>query len=276
MKILVSALATLMAVVLWTPIGMAAQVVTFGSVSVSAGAENEGDSSGGRFTAQGLGVLPIMANLGLQGMVSYVGGQGSRFGVNLGPIYGWSGGLPIIGGTGGKTGLIFAYQHRSHQDDDFAWIRPAVGLYYSQVTINGWLSQSITDTRSNGGFFHGVKSKPMDQIRFEGNYYPTIDVGPYLKRDNWELTAGLQFNNPWGGDFGAGPVLGMSLMPLDNVVVNAFRVAVDSESRYRFAVGVEYTFGGTGKTLKDKRRQTVEPTNAIDAPGSVTYIRHRF
>ena len=284
MKLLASALAIFMAVVLWAPIGITAQVDTFGFVSASGGAEKEGDSSsGGRFIAQGLGVLPVRPNLGLQGMASYVGGRGSRFGVNLGPIYGWSGGLPLIGGTGGKTGVIFAYQHRSDQDDNFVWIRPSLGLYYSEFTINSWISQSLTETRQHGrpgGFFFGpgtvTRAKPMDQIRLEGSYYPMQEIGPYLKRDNWELTAGLQLNNPWGGGFGAGPVLGVSVMPMNNLVVNAFRFAVDSESRYRFDVGLQYTFGGPAKTLKDTRRQYVEPANGIDAPGSVSYVRIRF
>src|SRR4051794_35890608 len=65
----------------------------FGKIELSGGGEKEARThSGGRFTAEALGVLPLIGNFGVQGALHYVGGLGSRIGFNVGPVLGFDGG----------------------------------------------------------------------------------------------------------------------------------------------------------------------------------------
>src|SRR4051794_38758119 len=88
----------------FVPKANVAALEPFGKIELSGGGEKEAHtSSGGRFIAEALGVLPLMGNFGAQGAIHYEGGLGSRIGFNAGPVLGWD---------GGKAGFFFNYQHR--------------------------------------------------------------------------------------------------------------------------------------------------------------------
>src|SRR5258706_9550012 len=78
------------------PIANSAALEPFGKIELSGGGEKESHTpSGGRFWMEGLGVLPLSGNWGVQGAMHYTAGVGSRGGVNVGPA---------AGGDRGKTG----------------------------------------------------------------------------------------------------------------------------------------------------------------------------
>src|SRR3954453_15532713 len=92
----------------------------FGKIELSGGVEKEARThAGGRFTAEALGVLPLIGNFGVQGALHYVGGLGSRIGFNVGPVLGFD---------GGKLGAFISYQHRGLRDTDFVHLIPAVAF----------------------------------------------------------------------------------------------------------------------------------------------------
>ena len=85
------------------PAAHSAALEPFGKIELSGGGEKESHtSSGGRFWLEGLGVLPLSGNWGVQGAMHYVAGLGSRIGFNVGPVIAWD---------GGKFGGFVAYQH---------------------------------------------------------------------------------------------------------------------------------------------------------------------
>ena len=119
-------------------------------LQLSGGGEKEAHTaSGGRFTAEALGVLPLMPNFGLQGAVNYVGGLGSRIGFNVAPVLAWD---------GGKLGAFVAYQHRGLRSTDFVYLIPSVALYLPQATLNLWYSQPLNGAQRGG---HRVAPRPL-------------------------------------------------------------------------------------------------------------------
>jgi hypothetical protein len=97
-----------------------------------------------------------------------------------------------------------------------------------------------------------------------------------MRKDNLELTAGLQANTFAGAGngkltgAGIGPVLGVAFMPVQNLVVNLFRVTGDSRDRYRVDSGIQLFFEKGTSTLKELRRNSLEPNR--DAPGAIGTI----
>jgi len=64
----------------------------FGKIELMGGGEKEAHApSGGRFTMEGLGVLPPTGNFGVQGALHYLGGLGSRVGFNIAPVFAFDG-----------------------------------------------------------------------------------------------------------------------------------------------------------------------------------------
>jgi hypothetical protein len=272
MKLLASALAIVLAVVLWAPKGGAAEIETFAYVSASVGAERETGTpwgrnsgnvgrAGGRGGIEALGMLPFaVQNLGLQGSLQYVGGLGSRFGVSAGPVYGWA---------GGKAGVFVNYQHRTLRDSDFLWITPAVALYYGQMNVNVSYTQPVSSPQKTQAFDIKRVDVPTNRLQGTVSYFPTFDLGALNvitgnKKNNLELTAGLQINT-FGGPFrhevqsaGVGPIVGMAVMPWQNVEVNVFKVTFDNRSRYSYESGVRVFFGKDNTSLLDWRHKYLD------------------
>jgi len=187
MKLLASALAIFMAVVLWVPRGIAAQIETFGYVAASVGAERETGlpqgyhvgRAGARGSIEALGMLPFaLQNLGLQGRAQYTGGQGSKFGLDVGPVYGW---------VGGKAGVFVNYQARTLRDSNYLWLTPAVALYYPQMNVNVSYTQPVSSPQQEVcaddkcTHFRKEDAKrlmvPTNRLQGTVSYFPTIDLG---------------------------------------------------------------------------------------------------
>jgi hypothetical protein len=238
----------------------AAFLEPFGKVELSAGGEKESHTpAGGRFTMEGLGVLPLMGNFGVQGALHYVTGLGSRVGFNLGPVLGWD---------GGKVGAFVAYQHRGLRGTDFVHLVPSIAIYLPQANLNLWYAQPVSGAQHGG---HRVEYG-VNKLQGTASFFAGSDWwAPYLKKDNVEILLGLQVNTFAGaghdklGGTGFGPVAGVSFLPMPGVAVNLLRLNFDHKSRFRVATGLEFFFDPKANvTLKEARRKYLEPNT--DAP----------
>jgi hypothetical protein len=124
---------------------------------------------------------------------------------------------------------------------------------------------------------------PTNRLQGTVSYFPTFDLGALNvltgnKKNNLELTVGLQINTfagPYRHDVrsaGVGPVMGVSVMPWQNVEVNVFKFTVDNRSRYSYESGVRVFFGKANTSLLDWRRKYLDagpkPVGAFTAPHS--------
>ena len=234
----------------------------FGKIELSGGAEREAHTSaGGRFTMEGLGVLPLFGGFGAQGALHYVGGLGSRVGFNVGPVFAF----PM-----GKVGFLVSYQHRGMRDSDFVHLIPSVAFYLPQFNFNAWYAHPVSGAQREDGVVEYGINKLQATVSF---FAPSDWWAPFLRRDNVELVAGIQANtfagaghNKMGGT-GVGPVLGISMLYSPGIAVNLVRATVDDEGRYRVATGLEFFFDPKGSTtLKEMRRKYLEPN--FDGPPS--------
>jgi hypothetical protein len=238
---------------------------TVGKLSVSGGAEKEeGGPAGARGTIEGVGVFALNRSFGIQGIGHMVFGRQARYGLSAGPLFSWD---------RGKAGLFVNYQYRDLRANNFVWVRPAIAFYFDQVNLDLWYSHPVsspqkTDTRIDYG---------INQLQAAINWFPPVELNPWMRKDNFELTVGLQANT-FGGvghtkleGAGVGPVFGFAFLPIRNLVVNLFRVTGDSRDRYRFDMGLQYFFSRGDSTLKELRRKTLEPNR--DAPGAVGTVR---
>jgi len=270
------ALLVIALILFWAPRAELAGIEPVGKVSVQGGAEKEeGYNAGGRGTIELLGVMPIAGNFGLQGIGHYVGGLGSRFGLSAGPVFGWD---------SGKAGLFVAYQYRTLHDNNFVHLRPSVAFYLPQANLNFYYSHPISSPqRDNTHFFPanipGASCQQfvnlcaarersveygVNQLVGTLSYFPGVDLASFLKKDNVELTLGLQVNS-FGGvgsgriANGVGPVFGLALKPMQGLEVNVVRGTIDSHGRYNVFSGLSFYFDKAGATLKELRRRYLEP-----------------
>lgn len=225
--------------------------------------------AGVRGTASVLGVLPFsMMDLGLQFGGNYIGGDGSRFGAKVGPIYGW---------TGGKVGAIVDYQYRSHGQSHFFWITPAVNLYFGNLGVNLSYTQPMSSVQKKETVIPNTSEPDEVDNRWITRYVPTNRIQgtvSYFVTNFLELTAGLQVNTFAGntkniGNAGVGPVAGIAWMPIQNIELFA-KGTVDNRSRFNVLTGIGWAFAGGGN-LKDVRRKslvTPEPQVGITGPYS--------
>lgn|SRR3989338_2014186 len=265
MKILANTLALIFLLVfLWAPRADVADLEPMGKFSISGGAEREeGDPAGGRGAIKLLGVVPLAQNFGLQGIGHYVGGRGSRYGLSAGPLFSWD---------SGKAGLFVNYQHRTLRDSNFVHLRPSLSLYFDQANFNLWYSHPVSSPqRSRTSVDYGI-----NQLQGTLNYFPSTDIASFMRKDNLELTLGLQANTFAGAGrkdlegAGVGPVFGLAFMPAQGVEVNLFRATIDNRSRYRVFSSIAFYFSKGKETLKELRRRYLEPNPDADGgSGSV-------
>lgn len=237
----------------------AAGIEPVGKVSLSGGAEKEpGTPAGGRGSAEILGVIPFNRTFGLQGQASYVGGRGSRFGLNTGPIMDFG---------SGKAGLFVAYQHRTFNSNNFVHIRPAVSFYLPQANINLFYSHPVSSPqRDSQSVEYGI-----NKLQATFNYFPASDLASFMRKDNVEFTLGLHANSFGGAgsgklDSGVGPVFGFAFKPTQSLEVNVVRAAIDHHGRYKVQTGLSFYFNHANATLKDLRRRYLEPN--FDGPNA--------
>jgi hypothetical protein len=296
MKVLTGAVLALLFALARPPIANVAEIEPFGFVSAMGGAEREtGQPSGGvgraggRATLGALGVLPfVWQNFGLQGSVSYVGGQGSRFGVSAGPLFGWA---------GGKSGILIDYQHRTLRSSDFFWISPVLALYFDQLNVNLSYSQPISpiqrktrldfdpdhdgDPCKNCSDIIGSNERrdvPVNRLQASVSYFPAI-IMPFVTKDNLELTFGVQVNTFAGPmkdlrGAGVGPVFGVAVMPWQNLEVTLLKASFDNRSRYNVQSGLSFFFPTTAtasNSLMQLRRRYIQVTPMVSGAGPYTH-----
>ncbi len=259
-----------------------------GRISLLGGAEAEtvlrpddiGGAPHGFGMIEGLGMIPLLPQLGIQlnGAYQYGGGVGGhKFGFQGGPVYDF--GM-------GKAGLFLTEQFRIYDSGangggirsvNLLWLTPSVAFYdlIPGSNVDIWLMQQVSrHTITSGKRGDSVKQfAPTSILRTAFNYF----IGAPFGRDNTELTLGVQFNGISGMDkeharFGAGPVLGMATMPWQNLELQLFRVAVDNHARYRVTSGVQWFFDRGNSSLMQLRRKYLEPTNMPDMAST----RYRF
>jgi hypothetical protein len=181
----------------------------------------------------------------------------------------------VLGWDGGKIGGFVSYEHRGLLGSNFVHLIPSVVFYLDQANLNLWYAQPVTGAQRNG---HHVEYG-INKIQGTASFYPGSDWGLFLRRDNVELTLGVQGNTFAGAGAsklhaGVGPVFGLSFLPMPAVGVNLFRGTVDSRGRYRVNSGLEIFYDRTGSTtLKAERRKYLDPNQ--DLPPSGGNKNHR-
>lgn len=223
-----------------------------GKITIAGGAEKEeGTPAGGRVTGELLGVIPFNQRFGLQGLASYVGGRGSRFGLSSGPLMDFG---------SGKAGLFVAYQHRTFNSNNFVHLRPSVAFYLPQANINLFYSHPLSSPQRDGNSVeYGI-----NQLQATFSYFPASDLASFMRRDNAEFMLGLQANSFGGAgsgnlQSGVGPVFGFAFKPTQSLEVNVVKAAIDHHGRYRVQSGLSFYFNQANATLKDLRRRYLEP-----------------
>jgi hypothetical protein len=230
----------------------AAAVEPVGKVTGGVGAENEsGTPAGARVGLQLLGVVPLGQQFGFQGMSDYLGGRGSRFGLSAGPLFGWD---------SGKAALFTGYEYRSFDSNNFVFLNPAVAFYLPQSNINLWYAHPLSSPQRDGL----CKETGINRLQASVSYFPDRDIASFARKDNVELTVGVQGNSFGGvgsGDIqnGVGPLLGLSFMPVQDVRVNLLRGSVDHHGRYQVMTGIAFYFNKAPATLLQLRRRYLEP-----------------
>lgn len=241
----------IVSVCMWVSSGKAAGIEPLGRVEVFGGGEKEpGTSAGGRGGIELLGVIPFTESLGMQSIGHYVGGSGSRFGLSAGPVYDFG----VV-----KAGFFAAYQYRSHNDNNFVHLRPSVTFYLPQANVNLFYSHPVSSPQRD----HGSVEVGINQLQTTFNYFPAVDLASFMRKDNVELSLGLQANSFGGAGSGkvpngVGPVFGFSFVPMQNLEVNLVRGTVDHHGRYRIGTGISWNFT-KDPTLKEIRRRYLEP-----------------
>jgi hypothetical protein len=255
-----------------------ADVDWLGRISLLGGAESEerhrkdeiGGAAHGFGMLEGLGVIPFTPQFGIQlsGAYQYGGGWGGhKIGFQGGPIFGF--GM-------GKVGVFVTDQFRVYNPSatgsgirsvNLFWITPAVAFYdlIPNTNLDVWFSQQISKhTTTLGPNGDATKSfAPTSTLRAALNWFPG---GMPFGKDNTELTVGVQANGISGMDkthagSGVGPVLGMAVLPWQNLELQVFKATIDNRNRYRVTSGVQYFFDRGNSSLMQLRRKYLEPTN---------------
>ncbi len=234
-----------------------AGIESVGKLSVEGGAEKEqGSEAGGRVTLGAMGVMPVVGDFGLQARAHYVGGLGSRFGLSAGPMFAWG---------SGKAGLFVAYEHRTFNSNNFVHLRPSVAFYLPQANINLFYSHPVSDPQRDGRVFVNRSIEyGINHLVGTFNYFPDLNLGSFLKKDNVELMLGVQANSFGGAgahnlQSGVGPVFGIAFMPIQGWELNVVKGTIDNHGRYRVLSGVAFYFDKLNASLKALRRRYLEP-----------------
>jgi hypothetical protein len=254
-----------------------------GRLSLLGGAESEtwrrksdtGGSAHGFVLAEGLGVIPLTSQIGLQlsgdFQVSFDGGK--KFGAQIGPIFDF--GM-------GKAGLFLTNQFRAYFNSDserqrqfyLLWLTPAVAFYdvIPNTNIDIWWSNQLSRHVTLNGSENDPRRQysPTSSLRAAINFFPG---GMPFGNGNTELTLGVQVNGLSGADkhwawSGAGPVVGVAVMPWQNVELQVVKFTMDNRNRYRVTTGLQLYFDKTNPTLIQLRRKYLEPTNLPNIVGT--------
>jgi hypothetical protein len=230
----------------------AADLKPVGGITGFVGAERGGGNSasaiGGLDT---LGLLPLTKDLGLQGGLTFSGGQGFRFGLNAGPVINFS---------SGKAGLFLDYEHRARDNYNYVGLRGTGGYYFDRFDALLSYSQPVSSVQRSGNrTFTGI-----NELHAVLRYYPTNEV---------EVNGGFLVNSFAGpgwrddGGTGVGGSFGVSFKLFEPVVLQLVQAKIDNRERYRVTSGIQIIWGSP---LKEFLREYVSfPTIGSGAPGGV-------
>jgi len=219
-----------------------------GFVGAERGGGNSASGIGGLDT---LGLLPLSKDIGLQGGLTFSGGQGFKFGLNAGPVLNFD---------SGKAGLFLDYEHRAREDFNYVGLRGTGGYYFDRFDALLSYSQPVSSVQRSGGRkftgineLHGVlRFYPTNEIEINGGFLVNSFAGPGRSDD---------------GGTGVGGSFGLSFKIFEPVVVQLVQAKFDNRERYRVTSGIQIIWGSP---LQEYLREHVSfPTIGSGAPGGV-------
>jgi hypothetical protein len=221
-----------------------------GRITAFGGAERVPDNSAsGIGGVDGLGLVPVGKNVGLQGGLFLSGGQGFKVGVNAGPVLNFD---------SGKLGLFVDYEHRAREDFNYVGIRGIGGYYFNRFDALLSYSQPVSsvhrfDNRKIAGIneLHGVlRFYPTNEIEINGGFLVNSFAGPD-RHDN--------------GGTGVGGSFGASFKLFDPIVIQLVQAKIDNRERYRVTSGIEIIWGSP---LQEFLREHLSLPSSIGGAGS--------
>jgi hypothetical protein len=199
-----------------------------GSITAYGGAERDPDhSASGIGGVDGLGLLPITKSIGIQGGLSFSGGQGFKFGLNSGPVFNFD---------SGKVGLFADYEHRARDDYNYFGLRGIGGYYFNQFDALLSYSQPVSSVHRSDG----RKTVGINELQGVLRYYPTNEI---------EVNGGILVNSFAGpgrndnGGTGVGGSFGVSFKIFDPIVLQLVQAKLDNRDRYRVTSGIQIIWG---------------------------------
>ena len=230
-------------------LGIAIDLKPVGGITGFGGAERgNGNPASGIGGVDAFGLLPITKDIGLQGGLSFSGGQGFRFGLNAGPVLNFA---------SGKAGLFVDYEHRAREDFNYVGIRGTGGYFFDRFDALLSYSQPVSSVhRSGGRKFTGINELqailrfyPTNEIEVDGGFLVNSFAGPGW-RDN--------------GGTGVGGSVGLSFKVFDPVVLQLIQAKFDNRERYRVTSGIQLIFGSP---LQEFLREHISLPSTGGTPG---------
>ena len=170
---------------------------------------------------------------------------------------------------------------RSLHDNNFVHLRPSLAFYLDQANINLYYSQPVSSPQRDYSLFSCSNTtcrrtnveNGINHLEGTFSYFPGVDLASFLKKDNLELTLGVQANSFAGAGSGkipngVGPVFGVAFMPMKGVEVNLVKGTIDNHGRYNVLSGLSFYFDKVGDSLKMLRRRYLEPNQFVPNAGS--------
>jgi hypothetical protein len=229
--------------------GDAADLKPVGGVNLFGGAEKDsGMAASGIGGVNALGLFPLTKDLGLQGALSFSGGQGFRFGLNAGPVLNFS---------SGKAGLFVDYSYWARETFNYVDIRGSGGYYFDKFDALLSYSQPVSSVQRSGG----KKMTGINELHALLRFYPTNEI---------ELNGGFLVNSfagPGHGDnggTGVGGSFGASFKLFDPIVINLVQAKIDNRARYSVTSGIEFIYGSP---LQEWLREHISFPSFGGAPG---------
>ncbi len=228
----------------------AADLKPVGGITGFAGAEgtdNSGSAIGG---VDGLGLFPLTKNLGLQGGLSFSGGQGFRFGINAGPVLNFD---------SGKLGLFTDYEYFAREDYNYVGIRGMGAYYFNRFDGILSYSQPVSSVHRSGR----SKLTSINELHGIMRFYPTKEV---------ELNGGVLVNSFAGpgrkdnGGTGVGGSFGVSFKLWDPIVIQLVQAKIDNRDRYRVTSGIQVIWGSP---LQEYLREQLSLPTIGASPGGL-------
>ena len=227
-----------------------------GGITGFVGAErSNGISASGIGGVDGLGLLPLTKNIGLQGGLTLSGGQGFKFDLNAGPILNFD---------SGKVGLFLDYEHRAREDYNYVGLHGIGGYYFDRFDTLLSYSQPVSSVKR----VNGRKLTGVNELHGVLRFYPTNEI---------EINGGFLVNSFAGpgrnddGGTGVGGSFGVSFKLFDPVVLQLVQAKIDNRDRYRVTSGIQIIWGSP---LQEYLREHIAMPTIGGNPGAPKSTRN--